>query len=58
MEYSDIENIQCAALSFAIKSACGAERDDSGFVTTNPDKLIEAAKKIETYLKENNNAKI
>lgn len=44
------------ALEFAIKAACGTEQNEAGFVITNPEKLIEAAKKIEEYLKgiENN----
>lgn len=55
-EYSKLTNIKCAALNYAIKSACGTEHSDCGFVTTNPDKLIEAAKKFETYLKDDNDA--
>lgn len=56
MDYSEVNNIKCAALSYAIKSACGTEVDDIGQVTTNPTKLIEAATIIETYLKGEANA--
>lgn len=52
-EYTEDANIKCAALSYAIKAACGTEIDEAhvGMVTTSPTKLIEAAKVIETYLK-------
>lgn len=56
MEYNEQSNIKVAALGHAIRSACGTERDKDGFVTTNPDKLIEAAKKFEIYLKGDSNA--
>ena len=49
----EVNNLKYTALNFAIKSACGTEHDEMNFVTTNPTKLIEAAKLIETYLKEN-----
>lgn len=56
MDYDENNNIKCAALNYAIKAACGTEFNDMGGVTTNPTKLIEAAKKIEAYLKGTENA--
>lgn len=56
MEYSTLENVKCAALEFAIKAACGTEHSEIGWVSTNPIKLIEAAKLIEVYLKGTTNA--
>ena len=55
MQYNENDNIKCAALAYAIKAACGTEINDIGGVTTNPDKLIEAAKIIEVYLKGTDN---
>lgn len=51
MEYDENNNVKCAALSYAIKAACGTVYNDFGHSTTHPTKLIEAAKEIETYLK-------
>lgn len=36
----------------AIKSNSGNSYDKEGRITTNPDKIVEAAKKFESYLKE------
>lgn len=55
MDYSELNNVRCAALSYAIKAACGTEYNEFGHSTTNPAKLIEAAKTIETYLKGTDN---
>lgn len=38
------------ALDQAIKSNSGSSYDEEGRVTTNPDKIVEAAKKFEVYL--------
>jgi len=50
MDYTEVSNIKCAALSYAIKSACGTKQDGTGFVTTDPDELIKAAKIFEAYI--------
>lgn len=57
MDYNENSNIKCAALSYAIKAACGTEVDvdANNFVSTNPAKLVEAAKTFEAYLKETTN---
>lgn len=39
------------ALDQAIKSNAGSSYDEEGRHITNPDKIVEAAKKFETYLR-------
>lgn len=43
------------ALELAIKANSGSFYDDEGRHITNPDKIVEAAKKFEAYLKETTN---
>lgn len=56
MDYNELSNIKCAALNYAIKSACGTEQNENCFVTTNAAKLVEAAKIFEAYIGETDNA--
>lgn len=49
------ENIRLTALDRAIQSGSGLFYNDNSFTETSADKIIEAAKKFETYLKGDNN---
>lgn len=48
-------NIKQISLDQAIKANTGSAYDDKGRHITNPDKVVEAAKKFEAYLKETPN---
>lgn len=48
-------NSKYEALELAIRSNAGTTYDADGKMITSPDKLVEAAKKFEAYLKEANN---
>jgi hypothetical protein len=45
------EKLRLTALDRAIQSGAGTTYNDMALATVNPDKLIEAAKKFEIYLK-------
>lgn len=49
------DNVKILALDQAIKANTGSSYDEEGRHITNPDKIVEAAKKFEVYLKETNN---
>lgn len=48
-------NTKHEALELAIKANTGTAYDEDGNMITSPDKIVEAAKKFETYLKETTN---
>jgi hypothetical protein len=48
-------HIKQISLDQAIKSNAGSSYDDEGRHITNSDKIVEAAKKFEAYLKETGN---
>lgn len=45
------ETIRLTALDRAMAANVGQEYDDMGFIVTSADKILEAAKKFEAYLK-------
>lgn len=49
------QKIKLTALDRAISAGCGTAYNDSSFAITDADRIIEAAKKFEAYLKDNQN---
>jgi hypothetical protein len=54
-ELDQATKIRLTALDRAITSGSGGDYTNEGFSTVNTDRILEAAKKFEAYLKGENN---